>query len=80
MGLLVVGGGAGFVGLAFVLTSIHHWFVNPERNASLVLVPLGLTSILIGAALLLATSAVYVFGRNRIRTISGRFSSAPEPG
>ena len=31
--LLVAGGGAGFAGLAFVLTSIHHWLVNPERNA-----------------------------------------------
>ena len=34
--LLVVGGGAGFAGVAFVLTSIHHWLVNPERNAALV--------------------------------------------
>src|ERR1700736_1316737 len=48
--LLVAGGGAGFAGLAFVLTSIHHWFVNPERNVSLVLIPIGLTSILIGSA------------------------------
>ena len=30
--LLVAGGGAGFAGVAFVLTSLHHWFVNPERN------------------------------------------------
>ena len=43
--LLLVGSGAGFAGAAFVLTSLHHWFVNPERNASLLLVPLGLTSI-----------------------------------
>src|SRR5665647_1109527 len=50
--LLVVGGGAGFIGLTFVLTSIHHWLVNPERNVALVLVPIGLTSILIGSALL----------------------------
>src|SRR6202030_2512808 len=61
--LLVVGGGAGFAGVAFLLTSLHHWFINPERNASLVLIPIGLTSILIGFALLLATTAVYVFGR-----------------
>ena len=27
--LLVVGGGAGFAGLAFVLSSIHHWLINP---------------------------------------------------
>src|SRR6204780_4492539 len=33
--LLVVGGAAGFVGLVFVLTSIHHWLVNPERNLAL---------------------------------------------
>src|SRR5436305_11625771 len=78
--LLVAGGGAGFAGLAFVLTSIHHWFVNPERNVSLVLIPLGLTSILIGLALLAATTAIYIFGRNRIRTSSEGFSSAPGPG
>ena len=30
--LLVAGGGASFAGVAFVLNSIHHWFVNPERN------------------------------------------------
>ena len=41
--LLVAGGGAGFAGVAFLLTSLHHWFINPERNASLVLVPIGLT-------------------------------------
>src|SRR5437899_9404850 len=27
--LLLVGSGAGFAGAAFVLTSLHHWFVNP---------------------------------------------------
>ncbi len=77
--LLVVGGGASFTGVAFVLTSLHHWFVHPERKASLLLIPLGLTSILIGFALLLATTAVYVFGRNKIRTPSEGFSSAPKP-
>ena len=35
--LLLVGSGAGFAGAAFVLTSLHHWFVNPDRNASLLL-------------------------------------------
>ena len=70
--LLVVGGGAGFIGLTFVLTSIHHWLVNPERNMALVLVPIGLTSILIGSALLVVTTAVYVLGsqsdpRQRLR-------------
>jgi RsiW-degrading membrane proteinase PrsW (M82 family) len=78
--LLVLGGGAGFAGLAFVLSSIHHWLVNPERNTALVLVPIGLVSILIGAALLVVTTAVYILGRNRIRTTSGGFSSAPSQG
>jgi protease PrsW len=75
--LLVVGGGAGFAGLAFVLTSIRHWLVNPERNVALVLVPIGLTSILVGSALLLVTTAIYVLGRNRMRKTSEGFSSAP---
>jgi hypothetical protein len=78
--LLVVGGGAGFIGLVFVLTSIHHWLVNPERNMALVLVPVGLTSILIGSALLVVTTAIYVLGRNRMRTTSQGFSSAPGRG
>ena len=78
--LLVVGGGAGFAGLAFVLSSIHHWLVNPERNMALVLVPLGLVSILIGSFLLLVTSAIYVLGRNRMRTTSHGLSSAPGQG
>src|SRR4030081_3998324 len=72
--LLGVGGGAGFAGLAFVVSSIHHWLVNPERNVTLALVPLGLVSILIGIALLLATTAIYIFGRNRIRTTPEGFS------
>jgi RsiW-degrading membrane proteinase PrsW (M82 family) len=75
--LLVVGGGAGFIGLTFVLTSIHHWLVNPERNVALVLVPIGLASILIGSALLVVTTAIYILGRNRIRTVASGFSSAP---
>jgi RsiW-degrading membrane proteinase PrsW (M82 family) len=65
--LLVAGGGAGFLGLAFVLTSIHHWLVNPERNPATVLVPIALASIVVGIALLAATAAVYIFGRNRLR-------------
>src|SRR5205807_3725564 len=75
--LLVLGGGAGFAGLAFVLTSVHHWLVNPERNMALVLVPIGLTSILLGCALLVATTAIYFLGRNRLRATSEGFSSAP---
>jgi RsiW-degrading membrane proteinase PrsW (M82 family) len=73
--LLVIGGGAGFAGLAFVASSVHHWFSNPDRNMTLVLVPIGLVSILIGIALLLATTAVYILGRNRIRTAASGFSS-----
>jgi RsiW-degrading membrane proteinase PrsW (M82 family) len=79
-GMLIAGGGAGFVGLAFVLTSIHHWMVNPERNAALVLIPIGLTSILLGIALLVVTTAIYILGRNRIRTSADGFSSAPGGG
>jgi protease PrsW len=74
--LLVAGGGAGFAGLVFVLSSIHHWLVNPERNVALVLVPLGAMSILIGIALLVATTAVYILGRNRMRRTPQGFSSA----
>jgi RsiW-degrading membrane proteinase PrsW (M82 family) len=78
--LLVAGGGAGFIGLTFVLTSIHHWLVNPERDVALVLVPIGLTSILVGCALLLVTSAIYILGRNRMRGAASGFSSLPGPG
>src|ERR1700712_2752610 len=53
--LLVLGGGAGFAGLAFVLSSVHHWLVNPEHNVTLALVPVGFISIMIGLALLLIT-------------------------
>ena len=66
--LLVVGGGAGFAGLAFVLSSIQHWLVNPERNVTLALVPVGFVSIMIGIALLVITAAVYFLGRHRLRT------------
>jgi len=52
VGAAGVGAGAGFIGLVFVLTSIHHWFVNPDRNVSLVLIPIGLVTITIGIALL----------------------------
>src|SRR6266480_2736239 len=74
--LLVAGGGAGFAGVAFLLTSLHHWFVNPDRNVSLLLIPVGLVSIAIGIALLLATTAIYILGRNRMRTTASGFSSA----
>jgi protease PrsW len=66
--LLVVGGGTGFAGLAFVLSSVHHWLLNPDRNVAFVLVPIGLLSILVGFALLVVTTAVYFLGRDRLRT------------
>ncbi|MGC2778664.1 MAG: PrsW family glutamic-type intramembrane protease [Bradyrhizobium sp.] len=66
--LLLLGGAAGFIGLGFVLTSIRHWLLNPDRNVTMVLVPLGLTAILLGAALLIVTTTIYILGRNRMRT------------
>jgi protease PrsW len=75
--LLVVGGGAGFAGAAFVLSSIHHWLLNPDRNMALVLVPVGLVSILVGIGLLVVTTTIYFLGRDRMRTTSHGFSSAP---
>lgn len=64
--LLIVGGGAGFMGLIFVLTSLHDWLIDPER--AFALAPVGLTSILLGSALLLVTMAIYILGRSRMRT------------
>jgi protease PrsW len=78
--LLVVGGGAGFIGLTFVLTSIHHWLTNPDRNMALVLVPVGLVAIVVGSALLVATTAIYFLGRNRIRSAASGFSSVSGQG
>ena len=71
---VLVTGGAGFIGLAFVLTSIHHWLLNPDHNTML-LVPIGLAAILLGGALLVVTTAVYILGRNRMRTSAQGFSS-----
>src|SRR5205807_734095 len=62
--LLVFGGGAGFAGLAFVLGAVHRWLINPDRNMTAVAGSVGLISILIGVALLVATTAVYFLGRN----------------
>jgi hypothetical protein len=56
---------------------VHHWLLNPDRNMALVLIPIGLTSILLGCALLVATTAIYFLGRNRLRATSEGFSSAP---
>jgi hypothetical protein len=72
--LLVAGGGAGFIGLVFMLSSVHHWLLNPDRNMGIVLVPLGLTAIVLGAALLVVTTAIYILGRNRMRRTAEGFS------
>jgi Tfp pilus assembly protein PilW len=40
----------------------------------------GLIAILIGVALLIATTGVYFLGRNRMRASSDGFSSIPERG
>jgi protease PrsW len=72
--LLVAGGGAGFMGLVFVLSSVHHWLLNPDRNMAMVLVPIGLTAIVLGAVLLVVTTAIYFLGRNRMRTTAEGFS------
>jgi RsiW-degrading membrane proteinase PrsW (M82 family) len=78
--LLVVGGGAGFAGVVFVLTSIYHWLLNPDRNMAPLLVPVGLVSIVIGIALLVVTTAIYILGRNRMRTTQQGFSSVSGRG
>jgi protease PrsW len=78
--LLVVGGGAGFAGVAFVLSSIHRWLLNPDRNMAMVLIPVGLISILVGVALLVVTTTIYFLGRDRMRTTSQDFSSASNRG
>jgi RsiW-degrading membrane proteinase PrsW (M82 family) len=74
--LLVLGGGAGFAGFAFVLSSINHWLVNPERNVTLALVPVGFASIMIGVALLLITAAIYFLGRDRMRGAASGLSGS----
>ena len=70
----------GFVGLAFVLGAAHRWLVNPDRNMAAVAGSVGLIAILVGIALLIATTGVYFLGRNRMRASSGGFSSVPEHG
>jgi len=78
--VLVGGGGAGFIGLVFVLTSVHHWLLNPDRNLAFVLIPIGLASIGLGCALLVVTTAIYFAGRNRLRITVEGFSSVPSRG
>lgn len=78
--LLVAGGGAGFAGLAFVLNSVRQWLLHPELDAAALLAPFALAFILVGVALLIAAAAVYIMGRNRLRTQAQEFSSAPGRG
>jgi hypothetical protein len=73
--LLVAGGGAGFIGLSFVLSSVRHWILNPDHKLALLLVPIGLVAIVLGAALLIVTTAIYFLGRNRMRSTAEGFSS-----
>jgi RsiW-degrading membrane proteinase PrsW (M82 family) len=75
-GLLVAGGGAGFAGAIFVLTSIHHWLANPEKNIAIVLVPVGFASIAVGILLLLLATAVYFLGRGRLQRTASDFPFA----
>lgn len=74
--LLVFGGGAGFAGVVFVLGVVRRWLMNPDRNLAVVASSVGLISILIGIALLVATTAVYYLGRNRIRASSDGFTAS----
>jgi hypothetical protein len=79
-GLLVVGGGAGFAGAVFVLTSIHHWLANPEKNIAIILVPVGFVSIAIGIALLLLATAIYYLGRGRLQRAESNLPFASSQG
>jgi RsiW-degrading membrane proteinase PrsW (M82 family) len=74
--LLLFGGGAGFAGLVFVLGAVHRWLINPDRNMTAVAGSVGLISILIGIALLVAATAVYFLGRNRMRAPSDGFPAS----
>ena len=63
------------LGLAFLLGVARRWLVNPDRTMSVVTGSVGLVAIVIGVALLVATTAVYFLGRNRMRASSEGFSS-----
>jgi len=78
--LLMLGGGAGFAGLAFVLSTLHRWLLISERDVTVFLAPIGFVAILVGCALLVVTSAVYFLGRDRIRTSTSNFLTAPGKG
>jgi len=68
-------GAAGFIGLVFLLSSIHHWLLNPARSMAIVLVPIGLIAMVLGGGLLIVTTAIYILGRNRMRVTAEGFSS-----
>ena len=52
---------------------------NNDKHISNYLVPVGVTSILIGIGLLVIASAVYVLGRNRLQMTGSRFPASPSP-
>ena len=52
----------------------------PSSNPSKVVGAIAMTAILLGLALLIVTTAIYILGRNRIRTSADGFSSAPGGG
>jgi hypothetical protein len=51
-----------------VPASIPDWLVNPDGDVASVLISIGLTSILLGSALLVVTTAIYFLGRNGLRS------------
>ncbi|MEO6382352.1 MAG: PrsW family glutamic-type intramembrane protease [Nitrobacter sp.] len=75
--LLLAGGGASFLGTAFILSSIHRWMINADKHIATYLVPVGIVAILIGIGLLVMTSAVYVLGRNRLNMAGTSPTSDP---
>lgn len=77
--LLLTGGGAGFLGTAFILSSIHRWMTNTDRHIATYLVPVGGIAIVVGIGLLLMASAVYVLGRNRLQMAGTNLPTASDP-
>jgi RsiW-degrading membrane proteinase PrsW (M82 family) len=76
--LLLAGGGASFLGAAFILSSIHRWITNADKHIATYLVPVGIVAIGIGIGLLVMTAAVYVLGRNRLRMSGTNSVSEPD--
>ena len=80
---MVIVGGLGsiigsFLGTAFILSSIHRWMTNTDKHLANYLIPVGILAIVIGIGLLVMTSAVYVFGRNRLQMAAA--SPVSDPG